>query len=976
MIGGQMYFRGVKTAGIVLIFLLAARLAARAQSPVEDRYIVSTLSMENGLPCNYVDDVFRDSAGFLWLATSGGGLCRFDGYELLTFGPTSAVPLRSNFIRNICEDGFHRLWIASEGGLDLLDLGTLDRLDLPHPALESIGNQLCSFLTIDARGCLWIKSGEKLLRIRFDEKGGIRDVLELVHDSLSPATVIFKDVDGDGSVWVGMDGRLYKVSETHPGLLEATPIAPDFSYGEGVYLSDFLPSGQEIWISTENGLYFLNRRSGAWKRYAHDSRNPRSLTQNFITSLARTGEGELIASSLYGLNIYNPVTDDFERLGGDVVNCIKVYGDQILIGTETGGLQTYIPKQLSISNFRNDPLLPGTLAAGAVNAVLQQPDGRLWVGTVEGGLSIREPGGRDFDHFNHEHGGLCHNSVSALCLLPQDRMAVGTWGGGIDIVSTRKPVRVLEHLLPGNSQLDYIGSLDYDARNGLLWIGSNRGIFRYDLHTRDLTSALREQADGCIGSCQDTDGHLWIGCREGLYVFNLQDPAFPFTHYGYKLDAPDTQAREMICYIIQAEDGTVWLGSNGGGVYRAILQDDGSFHFKGYSTRDGLSNDRVRGLAEDAAGHIWISTEHGLNILDPATGRITPFFREDGLASSQFHWNNACRGTDGFLYFGKSEGLSVVDPSRTVERTTEGPLRLTDVQIGDRHLRNPYLESVRLHERDRSILFQFALLSPAAPRQYKYEYRLEGFDKGWTRLGRGRHEAAYSSLPRGHYRFIVRAVPRSGDVVQELTLDVDVKPYFYKTWWFILLSAILFAALAYGILAWRTRSLIRQQELLQRTVDERTREISQQKKLMEQKAEELARQNKVLLHQNEELAGRRLLAAPQAQQKDPFMDKVLQTVRSMYKDPDLDVPALCTAMGMSKTLLNKRIQEAFGQPVAQFIRTYRLSVAREMLLSNRENKMLNISEIAYEVGFNDPKYFSRCFAKEFGFPPSSLAESK
>ena len=82
--------------------------------------------------------------------------------------------------------------------------------------------------------------------------------------------------------------------------------------------------------------------------------------------------------------------------------------------------------------------------------------------------------------------------------------------------------------------------------------------------------------------------------------------------------------------------------------------------------------------------------------------------------------------------------------------------------------------------------------------------------------------------------------------------------------------------------------------------------------------------------------------------------------------------AFCAAMGMSKTLLNNRIQETFGQSTAQFIRTYRLSVAREMLLNNRDSKLLNISEIAYEVGFNDPKYFSRCFTKEFGVSPSSF----
>ena len=613
-----------------------------------------------------------------------------------------------------------------------------------------------------------------------------------------------------------------------------------------------------------------------------------------------------------------------------------------------------------------------------MNAVLQEPDGRLWVGTVEGGLSVREAGSQEFGHLTRERGGLCHNSVSEFCPLPQERMLVGTWGGGIDLVSTRKPYRVLEHLLPGDTRLDFIGSLDYDPESGLLWIGSNRGVYFYDFTTRVLAPALEEQASGCIGSCLESTGKLWIGCREGLYAFDLKkrtdDGRFPATLYAFKLDAPESGVREMICCIIEAADGRLWLGSNGGGVYCGTRVGEEHIVFKGYSTRDGLSNDRIRGLAEDAAGHVWISTEHGLNVLDPASGRITPYFREDGLASTQFHWNNACRGTDGLLYFGQAEGLSAVDPARTVARTMDGPLRLTGVRIGERQLRNPYLKQVRLHERDRSILFQFALLSPAARRQYTYEYRLEGFEKGWTRLNGDRHEVSYSTLPSGEYQFVIRAIPRSGNAEKELTLEVDVRPYFYKTWWFKLLVAALLAAMAYGILTWRTRALIRQQELLQRTVAERTREISAQKKLVEQKADELARQNVVLRHQNEELAGRRILAAPQGQPEDPFADKVLQTVRTLYKDPDLDVPALCNAMGMSKTLLNKRIQEAFGQPVAQFIRTYRLSVAREMLRTNRENKTLNISEIAYEVGFNDPKYFSRCFAKEFGFPPSNLAE--
>ncbi|MBQ9193953.1 MAG: helix-turn-helix domain-containing protein [Bacteroidales bacterium] len=962
-----MNFPGVKSSLVGILLLMGTLL--HGQDSFSGRNLLGVLSMDDGLPCPYVDDLCRDSAGFLWVATSGGGLCRYDGYQFITFSSTSAQPLRSNFIRNICEDRFHRLWIGSEGGLDLLDLKTIRRLALPHPDLEGPGGQLCSYLTLDACGDLWFKTGKTLYKILFDAEGGVSRILSYSHEGLSPTNLVFQDVDRDGSVWVGLLGRLYKVDETRPGVLDIESAVPGFAYGERTYLSGFLPAGQDLWISTEDGLYYLNRPSGRWKHYVHDDRDAGSLTQNFITGLDRTADGQVIATSLHGFNLYNPVTDRFERVGEDVVNCVRVYGSLLALGTETRGILIYRPKQLAVRNWRNDPLDRGSIAAGAVNAVCEDASGTLWAGTVEGGLSIREAGSETFTHVTRDNG-LSHNSVSALCPVPRDAMAVGTWGGGIDFVGLSRPHRVLRHLQ--DPSLDYIGSLDYDERNGLLWIGSNRGVFRCDLQTGRIEPALEKQASGCIGSCLDSSGHLWVGCREGLYVFDLnaQDGRFPCTHYPYKLDAPATKAAEMICYIIEASDGTFWLGSNGNGVYHGVRTEDGSLSFTAYTTRQGLSNDRIRSLAEDTSGRIWISTEHGLNVLDPSDGSVTAYYREDGLESTQFHWNNACKGADGLLYFGQAQGLSVIDPRKTGLRVPDSPVLLTKVSVGDEEYRDPFLKEVTFHERDRSILFEFTQPDPGAGRPAAYEYRLEGFDAGWTPVAPGRHEAAYSSLPSGNYRFLVRT-KSSGP----MELSVHVRPYFYKTWWFLLLCVALAILAVYAVSTWRTRSLVRNQELLQRTVEERTREISQQKKLVEQKAEELDRQNRILRRQNEELAGHRLLSAQEPQQEDPFATKVIDTLRALYKKPDLDVAAFCAAMGMSKTLLNKRIQETFGQPTAQFIRTYRLSVAREMLLNNRENKMLNISEIAYEVGFNDPKYFSRCFAKEFGVSQSSFPEN-
>ena len=101
------------------------------------------------------------------------------------------------------------------------------------------------------------------------------------------------------------------------------------------------------------------------------------------------------------------------------------------------------------------------------------------------------------------------------------------------------------------------------------------------------------------------------------------------------------------------------------------------------------------------------------------------------------------------------------------------------------------------------------------------------------------------------------------------------------------------------------------------------------------------------------------------------MDKLMDSVRELYKNPDLEVNDLAEHMGMSRSVLNSRIQECFGKSIGQFIRAYRLNVAKEMISSGQSGDM-NVSEIAYEVGFNDPKYFTRCFTREFSVAPSIM----
>ena len=938
-----------------------------------DDYISYSLDLEQGMPCTFIDDMLVDSYGFLWVATSGGGLCRFDGSKIIVFNYSSSPSLKSNFTKNIAEDNFGRLWIGSEGGIDVLDLKSLQKAHINLPEFEGSDNSVCTYLTVDATGAVWLAISPMLYRIAFDEKGAPSDIRTFAHNSFEANNIVFEDVDRDGSVWVSLDGLLNKISISASGGLTATQVAPVF-FGVGTYLSDFLSIDSRVWISTENGLYQLYRATGEWKRYKNKAGDNRSLTQNFVTGLAMTHDGLMLASTLYGLNVYNPVSDDFERVGRDVINCIKSHGSHLLVATETEGLKILYPKIINIKDYVNNPTDAASLAPGAVNAIWQEPGGSLWVGTVEGGLNISADGKDSFFHLTRERGGLCHNSVSAIRPDGKGYMYIGTWGGGIDVVSATAPYRVISHI----HSPDYIGALEYDGGNDILWIGTNNGIFTYTPSDGKITVACAELADGCIGSVIDTKGRLWMGTLQGLFIFDLNDRKadghFSYEHYRYKLDAPESGIVEKICCIMEASDGTMYIGSNGGGFYQAVCMEDGTFSFSAFSTVQGLTNDRVRGFCEDSAGMIWISTEYGLNRFSPQSRSIVPLFPEDGLYDARFYWNNACQGTDGMMYFGHSSGYSTIDASKSGKWTDiRGPLRFSGIEIDGKTDHNPIPEAVTLHERNRSLIFSFSFLDYGA--KVKLRYRLEGFDKEWRTSSGNVAESIYTSLPRGNYNFCIEASDISGGTVSKLNLPVKVLPFFYHTVWFYIIVGSLALIVLWWTIKERMRTMQKRQQILEMTVAERTREIVEQKKLVEQTAEELRRQNDILLRQNEELASRRLLLAPEGDANNSmaaFQHKVLDTLRQYYKNPELDVNTLCNALGMSKTLLNTRIQKAFGEPTAQFIRTYRLAVSRE-ILENPGSK--NISEIAYEVGFNDPKYFTRCFTKEFGYPPSSILAS-
>ena len=163
---------------ISLLVALVAWVGCCAQSLMPNKYNVSYLNMATGMPNNFADDIFQDSYGFIWISTHGGGLVRYDGYKVASFGYTSTpIALRSNSCRNVSEDRFRRLWIAFEEGPQVLDLETMRPVTPPcvnskvaerlHQVLDGVSLRTYC----DSKGCIWIATTLEIVRIAFDQDG-------------------------------------------------------------------------------------------------------------------------------------------------------------------------------------------------------------------------------------------------------------------------------------------------------------------------------------------------------------------------------------------------------------------------------------------------------------------------------------------------------------------------------------------------------------------------------------------------------------------------------------------------------------------------------------------------------------------------------------------------------------------------------------------------------------------------------------
>ena len=284
------------------------------------------------------------------------------------------------------------------------------------------------------------------------------------------------------------------------------------------------------------------------------------------------------------------------------------------------------------------------LTTNSVYAVCQDRTGNIWIGTNSGGLVLFNPKDGTFTGFTTKHGLAC-NDIMIIYEDPGGELWIGTYNGLNHINSSNDTFIFTTYNTESGLSHNAIACLCKD-REGILWIGTDGGgvnCFKDGTFTPCFNKEIGTSEH--IGAIYvDRKDNLWIGTHHGLFFLSAESGKITTftTKQGLSCNRIDS--------ISEDRAGNLWFGTYGGGLNR-LNPLDGTF--SAINTREGLSNDIIWDIYEDREGSLWLGTNSGgLNRLKDF--KFTTYTTSDGLLNSTM-WT-AYEDRQGNLWFGTNGG--------------------------------------------------------------------------------------------------------------------------------------------------------------------------------------------------------------------------------------------------------------------------------------------------------------------------------
>ena len=755
-------------------------------------YVRDRWGAQQGFPGGPVYAITQTADGYLWIGTERG-LVRFDGLNFRVFDHTNSAALPAGPILDLMTDLDGNLWIRPQSRNMLLYRdGSFHDVT---PGLDTAH----SGVTAMCRG----PHGEALFAVRatgaFMYEGGRFEKL-VSTAGRSNLLVISMAKTGEGKIWMGTrDAGLFFMSDGQ--LSAATTELPDRKINCLLAVGD-----RELWVGTDNGVV---RQSGGAPAI-----NGSTARLDHIQALAMISDRE----------------------------------SNIWVGTGNGLLRLNAGGVASLEEGDRS-------STGAVNTIFEDREGNLWVGSTQGLERLR-----DTPFMTYAVSGAPSQGNGAVYVDEEGRTWFAPFSGGLFWQQGGQTGQVK------NAGLDQDEVYSLTGSKGELWVGRRRGgLTRLRYKGSSFTAETYTQAGGLAQDSvyavhQSRDGSVWAGTVGGG-LSRFKDGRF--TTYSVAHGLPSN----TVTSILEGSDGTMWFGTANG--LCSLMQGQWAV----YTGLDGLPPGNVNCLTEDSSGMIWIGTDNGVAILSAGEIRVPPevpaSLREPilGLAEDQHGqlWiatanhvlrvererilsgvtvetdvrefgladglrsvggvrrhRSVLRDALGRVWFSTGRGLSVVDPRQVAGNSTPAVVQIEAVTADgspvDLH------GALHISSARQRVIFSYAGLSLTVPERVRFRYKLDGFDQDWSEPVASR-EAVYTNLSPGSYRF--RVVASSSDGLwnsAESTIQIEVEPVFWQTWWFRFSALMAFGLAVLLFFRLRLRRLTRQLNLrFEERLAERTR---------------------------------------------------------------------------------------------------------------------------------------------------------
>ncbi|MGC4233306.1 MAG: two-component regulator propeller domain-containing protein [Niabella sp.] len=383
-----------------------------------------------------------------------------------------------------------------------------------------------------------------------------------------------------------------------------------------------------MWFGTKDGLNRFDGRS--FKIFRKITGEQRSLGNNYIHTLFLDKAGKLWVGTEKGLYLYDEETEGFNLLPATANRYIdKITEDRngnlwFISGNE---LCRYNRQSMKITYYPPDTYFP------AAN-LCTTPDGTFWVGTIGGKLRQYHPGNDSFsvmDLFARSQPNT-HQWIESLYPTKEGTLIAGTSGNQVKIIDPAQR-SYTDITLPHTGEKDlFIRTIGQKSKDEL-WLGTEAGIYIYNIRTRQSTHLSKKYNDpysvndnAIYAIYKDREGGMWIGTYFGGISY-LPKHYTPFTKY-YPLQTPGSIAGNVVREITKDRLGYLWIGTEDAGLNKLDLATG---QFTSYQPQNSpLSFFNIHGLLA-TGNELWIGTfHHGIDVMDIRTGKLIRHFNADG----------------------------------------------------------------------------------------------------------------------------------------------------------------------------------------------------------------------------------------------------------------------------------------------------------------------------------------------------------